>query len=860
MTMKDDRDQRGTSEEIGAARSDAQDAPYEFSESDDRRRFLEGLKDELPKVTDADPPKLDFYKDLNMEMPSASVFSARGVNRIRQSARKKMWIASSSICAGVALILVLTTVTFAPDASDRSAFSRGVADSVDMKGSAGQAKEDEAGASAVAGDAEGTEGSNSADLPVSSYNYDGIFAALEDMDFSARDENEAPVEATDDSTSGAVGLGSETATPDSLDAGNAGSAFGRSSSAESSASESFIVDETPVELGTSGESGTFIETETPDVSETPDISGVPVETEPPDTSGTLTPTDGGDKSARSSSSEAARAEDEAYSDTNVQTEGVQEADVLKTDGRYIYTANSKNICVLEANGGRPRVLSKIPQVLDRGQVYFEMYLTYDKLVLVRQGYNNLAARGDASGEKSIDGIDYAGNAPMIDTSIDIYDVSDRESPKKVRSLSQSGAYTDSRMIGDKLYLVSLYENFDSAAFNKKEPRTFVPLYAEGAKQLMSRPTDITIPKVKTSMMYTVISGVDTGKARFVSHKSLFGERYDLYASTDSLYLFAPKDYSDSGKKDDYEYEKYSDGTKITRLSLNGGNVKVEASAEIPGRVNDVFSIDEYRNILRVVTTKSEYQIVRSASGVQWSEERTDEKTTGLYTLDLGMKTLGKVENLPSGEDVYSCRFAGDVAYFVTFLKKDPLFSVDVSDPEAPKVVGELKIPGFSDYMHAYAPGLLFGLGNDADETTGAVRGLKVSMFDNSNPHDVIEKDKFLLNDLNDSYVSENHKAILVSARRSLIAFPADEKYVIIKYDAGSGFVRVLDISPDVPADVWSGGLRGIFIGDVFYVIAPDSIYTYDMTDEFKRIDSLTLDEGARAVSPYSYSDFSISLR
>jgi uncharacterized secreted protein with C-terminal beta-propeller domain len=215
-----------------------------------------------------------------------------------------------------------------------------------------------------------------------------------------------------------------------------------------------------------------------------------------------------------------------------------------------------------------------------------------------------------------------------------------------------------------------------------------------------------------------------------------------------------------------------------------------------------------------------------------------------------------VDDLAPDEEVYSCRYMGDVAYFVTFRNTDPLFSVDLSDKRRPKVMGKLKIPGFSNYLHPYADGLLFGLGSDADEETGAVGSLKVSMFDNSDPYDVTEKDKLILDGASYTYAAENHKAVLVDARRSLVAFPADEGYVILNYDRGTGFSRVMDVRLD-PAGYddpwyWYGGLRGVFIGEVFYVVAPDSIHAYDMADGFRAVDSVSLGSGARYVDKDSF--------
>jgi uncharacterized secreted protein with C-terminal beta-propeller domain len=228
-------------------------------------------------------------------------------------------------------------------------------------------------------------------------------------------------------------------------------------------------------------------------------------------------------------------------------------------------------------------------------------------------------------------------------------------------------------------------------------------------------------------------------------------------------------------------------------------------------------------------------------------------STGLYVLDMKLKIAGKVDNLAPGETVYSCRYIGDVAYFVTFRNIDPLFSVDLSDPGRPKVMGSLKIPGFSDYLHSYSDGLLFGLGSDADEYTGEVKSLKVSMFDNSDPYNVTEKDKLVIEGLSYTPAADDHKAVLVDERKGLMAFPADNKYVIIGYDADGGFRRIMNVSIDSSGyGVMPGGLRGIFIDDVFYVIAPDSIHTYDMADGFKAMDSVSLGSGAQYVDEYSF--------
>ncbi|MDR1291925.1 MAG: beta-propeller domain-containing protein [Clostridiales Family XIII bacterium] len=781
--------------------------------------------------------------------------------------RKFVW-AASSIAAAVAVILFVTTVY------PSGAFMGGGPVTTEQAAVVGSAEDSESAAAeepapeegAAVADAGGVSEVRSAALPAPQSDYDDVYAAIEDaggfMQFGAmafeRSVDAAGAMGPAASAEEAVEMPAESASPQPEAAAPA--------------------------TGESAEAG----------------------------DGSVMPSAANETLAASEASAAIAAPE--FSDTNIQTEGVQEADVVKTDGRYIYTANSEGIYITDANSGHPSVLSQIPQRPDDGQVTFEMYINGDTLTLIRQGYNNLHPEGDAensagnsaenAAEKEVQPSDeciaYPGERYMIDTAVDIYDVSDRAAPRKVRSLSQSGGYIDSRMIGDKLYLISNYSEFDYDAIDKDDPRTYVPLYSEGADQLTLPPGDIYIPPDAGYMSYTVVSGIDTSAAAFVSRESLLGESFTVYASPDNLYLSAMKYEYEEADEPGYYVTKNSDYTSVTRLSLHDGKVAVEASASVPGLIDDQFSLDEYGGTLRVVTTHTEnVQAARRDDGsdpsysetyydennespdnnsnnasdkVKVTETREIEKkygelewegsqygfrnsrTTGLYVLDMNLRVLGKTDDLAPGEQVYSCRYRGNVAYFVTFRNTDPLFSVDLSDPEHPTVMGELKIPGFSDYLHPYADGLLFGLGFDADEETGEIRSVKVSMFDDSNPFDVTEKDTLVMDGFSYTEAAGNHKAILVDSRKSLIAFPADGDYVIMNYEQGKGFSRVMDVTLDASGDdTWYSGLRGIFIDDVFYVIAPDSIHTYDMADSFKPIGEASLGEGASYVDRYAFS-------
>jgi uncharacterized secreted protein with C-terminal beta-propeller domain len=558
----------------------------------------------------------------------------------------------------------------------------------------------------------------------------------------------------------------------------------------------------------------------------------------------------------------------AYSDTNEQTEGVREADIVKTDGNYIFAINSNDLFVVKAGDGDMSLASKISQpTVSDGQVYFEMYVTDDRLIAIRHGYNPKALGNNSNNDQTC--IEYPAGGYYTDTSVDIYDISDKTSPALLHSLSQSGDYRDSRMIDGFLYLITNYYYGDFSNISQDDPRTYVPLYAADGAQLIPAPDDIILPGGDTWPSYTMVSGIDAiGSGSFVSQKSVYGESGTVYSSTDAIY-FARAEYGT--EETPYgEFTKYTSKTEtlLTKATLDVGSVEVVASASLPGTVLNQFALDEYDGVLRLVTTDDHsawYNFQNPQGPVSDSDwdrlpPGTSDTSNALYTLDASLNVLGRLEDLAPGERVYSCRFMPEIAYFVTFRQTDPLFSVDLSDPAAPAVLGALKIPGFSEYLHPYSEGELFGLGRDADAVTGQPKGIKLSMFDNRDPAGVKEITTLLV-EYDDIYstAETNHKAILVDAEKGIIAFPVRQwtdsgsvsLYLIYSYDAKTGFSKAAEIA----TDTGSGNraeIRGLFIGGIFYVVGPNQVGSYDIEDGFAEKQILWVDENANSVDRYSY--------
>ncbi len=490
-------------------------------------------------------------------------------------------------------------------------------------------------------------------------------------------------------------------------------------------------------------------------------------------------------------------QDSEYSETNNQVEGVHEADIVKTDGKYIYSFSNITYKVRIIKAGKePELISEIDVKTDKFRPMSDMYLSGDKLVII--GYDYVET--------------YAEQTVAI-----VYDVKDAKNPEKLYELRQSGYYYSSRLIGDKLYLISnysvFYENID-----KDKPETYVPCVEDIEYNGAVKADTLSINKVCSGPDYTVICGFDISSGKMVGTKSLLGGIYTLYCSTENIIVAG---ISENSK------------TSVSRYAIEDGKIEYKATGEIEGTLLNQFSIDEYKGNFRFVTTVSEGVEKREGKMVSYNIEQSN----SLLVLDGKLKQIGSISNIAPDERVYSVRFMGDIAYFVTFRQVDPLFSVDLSNPEKPKIIGALKIPGFSNYLYPYGDGKLFGIGQDADEETGRTNGVKLSMFDISNPAKVYESAKLVLG-YNYSDALQSHKAILVEEDKNIIGFSAyaNNGSVYCVYTLkGKEFKPLAKIELNGVYE----GVRGLYIGDEFYLVTDKFVSVYDL-ETFQKISTLEL--------------------
>ena len=508
----------------------------------------------------------------------------------------------------------------------------------------------------------------------------------------------------------------------------------------------------------------------------------------------------------------------SYSDTNVRTEGVGEADIVKTDGENIYLVNGETVEIVDIASDEMEHLAQIE--MEEDCYVTELYAADERLLILytREEYDD--------GKTGYDG------TYRQYTCTDVYDISDPADPEKISTLSQSGYYNTMRVKDGYAYVLSDYSlPYD---ISRPEPRTYIP---EVQGEIMPV-SDIYMPQREMGNDYTVITAfsLDDPKEKTDS-KAVFGTAGECYVSTENIYV--TESYYNNNDANVTQ-------TSIRRIAYEDGVLTGTAQTRVDGILNDSFSIDEYDGYLRLVTTVTsvngtEGSFLTALADMFGGEETATEvrsvDTNSLYILDEDLNVTGEIRDLAPDERVYSARLMGDIGYFVTFRETDPLFSADLSDPYNPKIIGELKIPGFSEYLHPYGDGKLLGIGMDVDEETVATEGVKLSMFDISDPSDVKEENKYIMKDMYGTDAGYDYKAVFADVEKNLFGFLAygdSTVYTVFTYDEEGGFREVFSRTLN-----WAGSVRGMYAGEKFYLVSANTIESFRLAD-FEKVDDIVL--------------------
>ncbi len=463
-----------------------------------------------------------------------------------------------------------------------------------------------------------------------------------------------------------------------------------------------------------------------------------------------------------------------YSRTNIQVEGVDEADIVKTDGNYIYQVNRDRIVVARAYPPEEMAVVGILNYTDKSFSPQEIYVEGRQLVVIGRsvGYHPPVYKADPDMASKIMPPYYS--TDRVKTII--YNIEDKSNIRQTRELELSGSYVSSRKIGNFLYLVANKSIYYYPGEEISEPK---PIYRDTAAD--ENLIEIEYPEIKcfpgpVDPGYLIVAGVNLDRPdEKASVSSYLGAGRNIYASTENLYLAVTGNYYGGGPvfpltgallRTPYDTSK----TKIYKFGMDGGQLIYKACGEVPGTILNQFSMDEHNGYFRIATTQGE----------SW---RPDEGTSknNIYVLDSGLNITGKIEGIAPGEMIYSVRFAGNRAYLVTFKNVDPFFVLDLHDPENPATLGALKIPGYSDYLHPYDENHIIGFGKDTVETgpkgwggdgMAFYLGMKMALFDVSDVSHPVEMFREIIGDRGtDSELLHNHKALLFSKDNNLLAFP-----------------------------------------------------------------------------------------
>ncbi len=461
---------------------------------------------------------------------------------------------------------------------------------------------------------------------------------------------------------------------------------------------------------------------------------------------------------------AAKSATRDYSETNVQVEGVDEADIIKTDGEYIYVIVGNEFYIAKAY---PADDAEILSKLEFDDFYPNEIFIYE---------DNVMLFGRSNYEVDYDLEDRREPSPYYfsATTVKLYDISDREDPDLIRTFDFEGNYLSSRMIGDNVYFVlnSYPRYYDTVVLED----AIVPRFRDSMNDEEFVATtkcgnvkyfDEHYASSFLTLVGMSISDVDAD----VNKELIVGSGQNVYASLENFYV--AESYYNYGFWLDSEEEK----TFIHKFELDDGDVDYDGSGYVPGRILNQFSMDEHDEHFRIATTVGHV----SRDGESYS-------MNNVYVLDEDMDVVGELEDLAPGERIYSVRFMGEKGYVVTFKKVDPLFVIDLSEHDNPTVLGKLKIPGYSDYLHPFDENHIIGIGKDTVEAEEGdfawYQGIKMAIFDVSDVENPIEMHKVIIGDRGtDSDALHNHKAFLFDRERELLVMPITLALIEDKEDA-----------------------------------------------------------------------------
>lgn len=512
-----------------------------------------------------------------------------------------------------------------------------------------------------------------------------------------------------------------------------------------------------------------------------------------------------------------------YSETNTQVSGIDEGDIVKTDGKYIYVLSSGRVYVLDASDAKnvKSVLSfPVYYNEDEENTYYtsdEMYVIGSRIVTIVRVGKRIAEVYDGNGYSEV--ID-CGVPDYENTVVNVTDISDINAPATVFSYAVSSRYVSSRLSDGKLILVGEYNiPYGSSVKNEDErianiKSKCVPTeIVNGTAERRINANNITVSDSDAPVSYQTVLMFDVNNCEdtFYSGASLGGAG-DIYC--DGEYLFVS--YGDwcENKKTVSGISTYS-VTKIRAYKITDSAITLSAEGELPGYIIGQFAMDRYSDCFRVAVTVEDEQ-----------------SKSYVFTLDEKMNIIGKSEPFGIDENMMSVRFMGDTAYVVTFYNTDPLFVIELSDPKSPTLKGELKIPGFSSYLHPVGDNLVIGIGADGDEN-GTNGNSVIRLFDVSNPtapkavDSIIIKEQSVNTDSR-TFVSfgDGRYAVLTEKYTYSVSGTSSIASALVFEVKSSALSKLGAYNGSVDESMYD--MRAVYIDNTLFVVGGRGVVSYDL--------------------------------
>jgi len=541
-----------------------------------------------------------------------------------------------------------------------------------------------------------------------------------------------------------------------------------------------------------------------------------------------------------------------YSQTNIQTEGMDEGDIVKNDGQYIYKLNTSGCTIVSANQGQMEVLS---QISVDNYIPLEMYIYQDKLVMI----------GGICEYVHEPYIDYGGPTmsnwfyymPYTRTDIEIYNIADKSSPVLLRQLTIDGLYNTSRIMLDegKLFYMVNY-GFAYGQEDKYIPQMADSEVNNGEKGKIPA-KDIYYYDDVINYSYLIIGNIDLTDPKESEQSAFLGLGGIIYVSANNIYV-ASFDYYSAVSTNIFGWVKNDRAriptTRIVKIALN--DLEEKATARVYGTVKDRYSMDEYNDHLRIATTVWGSNIFSM-----------------IYVLQPDLSVAGKIDNIAPGESIYSVRFNKDKGSLVTFEMVDPYFNLDLADPANPKISKGLKEDGVSYYIHYIGDtNFTIGVGRDSVVTytqwgeSVTWLGLKISLYDN-NSGEAVNINTITLGEGGYTQLFYDPKVLLYDEQRGLFAFAYEDwlytdygqyrgrqGFAVLRFNLDAendedkltyaGTLTNLTLADELESGNWYNKYlkhitRGVRIGDYIYTISDKYIASYEL-DTLTEVDRIVI--------------------